>query len=254
MESIRAKLTKKKQLNELEYRLWLEAPDIVAAAVPGQFIMMRLHDEAYPFLRRAISIRDIDQNQLVLDISVVGIGTERLCYAEVGAEFDILGPLGKGFDLTATKNSALLVGGGIGRAPLYWLAKSLLNKGKQVTVAVGGRSAEQVKGFEDLLASGLVIRYATEDGSLGEKGLVTALIDDAPSFDCLYTCGPLPMLRAIQDLALEQEIPTQISVETKMACGVGVCLGCTVENTAADGAYLKACVDGPVFWQKEIRL
>ena len=144
---------------------------------------------------------------------------------------------------------------GIGKAPFEYLTDALLAKGNRLTFIVGGRSAAQLAGLEPYAEKNVRLLYATEDGSLGEKGFVSAYFDAIKDCDRIAACGPTPMLAAVKRFADEAGIPCQLSLEGKMACGVGVCLGCTCKSGNPDAAvYPKVCQDGPVFWSEEVEL
>lgn len=167
----------------------------------------------------------------------------------------LLGPLGRGFDLDIENKDVVMIGGGIGKAPFEYLTDALLAKGNRLTFIVGGRSAAQLAGLEPYAEKNVRLLYATEDGSLGEKGFVSAYFDAIKDCDRIAACGPTPMLAAVKRFADEAGIPCQLSLEGKMACGVGVCLGCTCKSGNPDAAvYPKVCQDGPVFWSEEVEL
>lgn len=250
-----AVIQEKIRLGDKEWRMVFLVPDMAAAAKPGQFVMLGCGNGNDPFLRRAISIHDVEGAALTLDIQVVGSGTALLGALNTGDTVHLLGPLGQGFDTALDGGNVCLVGGGIGKAPFGYLLRALQTSGTQVTAIMGGRNADALGGLDAFENNAQVeLRLATEDGSLGTRGFVTDLMDDIRQYDRIYACGPTPMLRAVKTLAEAAEVPCQISLEGKMACGVGVCLGCTCDNSDPDGLYHKVCTDGPVFWSKEVLL
>lgn len=236
------------------YLLVIKSPDIALRACPGQFVHLRCTRGLDPLLRRPISICLVNPKEglVYLWYQVVGKGTEMLKSLKPGDTVDLMGPLGKGFNLVEGKNIAL-VGGGMGIAPLVLLGQALAAQ-NQVSVFFGGRSAEHlpprdlfppVEGF-----------LATEDGSAGYQGFVTTLLTDwleTEKCDLIYACGPHGMLKQVKTIADKAGIPLQISLETVMACGVGACLGCTCEGARQGDSWFKVCQDGPVFWAEEVK-
>jgi dihydroorotate dehydrogenase electron transfer subunit len=191
-----------------------------------------------------------EESRLALLIKVVGDGTRRLAGVKLGDAIDLIGPLGNGFDLERAKGKInFLVVGGTGIASVYLLAKHLSRYGESVHLVYGGRNADALVGLDDFRRLEIPIVTVTEDASLGFRGLVTDgflyYLDRFPVSQAnIYTCGPNPMMQTVTEIAARHRIPCQISVESKMACGFGVCLGCTVKTT---GSYRLACTDGPVF-------
>lgn len=246
---LQSKLIKKESLKSNIFKFSLSAKEITDVAKPGQFIEIRVTDGLDPFLRRPISIYNIDKEKGILEVifRVQGRGTEILSRKKEEDLIDIVGPLGYGtFKFEGYKNIAIL-GGGIGVFPLYELAKNA-SKSAIVNTYLGFRDKELVlleKEFEEV-SNKLVI--TTSNGSYKIKGLaIDELKKDLESgqIDAIFACGPLPLLKAVQDLAKEKNIPCQISLEEKMGCGLGVCLGCAVE--VVSGGYEHVCKQGPVF-------
>lgn len=255
MELHEVKIIHKIKLCDNEWRFDFDAPALCAEAVPGQFVMVECSKGATPFLRRAISINQCKDGVLSLMFAVVGEGTEALAAMEEGETVSLLGPLGRGFDLAIEDAHVVMVGGGIGKAPFEYLTDALLAKHNRLTFLVGGRSAAQLKGLDSYADKKVDMCLATEDGSAGEKGFVSTYFDAIKNCDRIYACGPTPMLAAVKRFADEAGIPCQLSLEGKMACGVGVCLGCTCKSGNPDAAvYPKVCQDGPVFWSEEVEL
>ena len=218
--------------------------DASAVTAPGQFVNLELPGK---FLRRPISVCDWTETGLTLLVKEVGAGTRELVRLPAGTRLDVLTGLGNGFGIGAAPEGAVLVGGGIGSAPLYGLAKRMLAAGRSVQVVLGFRSKEDAFYLEEFAALGLEVPAATEDGSLGTRGFVTDVLNSLP--DCRYVlaCGPTPMLRAVH--ALPQITGGQFSFEARMACGFGACVGCTIETR---NGLRRVCKDGPVFRKEEI--
>ncbi len=198
------------------------------------------------FLRRPISVCDCGPGYIVIFYRIVGAGTEYLADMKEGERLDILTGLGKGFDSDACRNSALLVAGGLGAAPLYLLARRLLSSGKKVTVVLGFNKSDEIVLEEEFRQLGINVLVATLDGSVGVKGFVTDAIAEAnPEYDFFYTCGPMPMMKAVCS-ALKSG--GQASLEERMGCGDGFCYGCTIMTGKGPA---RVCKDGPVF-DKEV--
>ncbi len=220
------------------YLLSLEG-DASAVAASGQFVQLALPGR---YLRRPISICDYDARHLLLLYKVVGAGTDQLSEMKVGEQIEVISGLGNGFCPENTTQKALLVGGGMGVAPLYRLAKDLLAAGKAVHVILGFNTAAEVCLETEFKALGVDVTISTADGSKGVKGFVTDAIQTLPQdYDYFYTCGPMVMMKAVCQLC-----PTEgeASLEERMGCGFGICYGCTIKT--AKGAK-RVCADGPVF-------
>lgn len=236
------------------YRLRVEAPEIARIARPGQFVMVRIGQTLDPLLRRPFSIHAVYGSR-TLDIlfRVVGKGTGILSAIKRGETLDILGPLGSGFTWQVG-SQPLLVAGGMGIAPLFFLAQFITSKGagSQTTVLMGARNEAEILCVDELRSMGLHVHIATEDGSTGKKGMVTDLMTRRimASKPVLYVCGPYPMFHAVADLAMQYAISGQVSLENFMACGTGVCLGCVAEMK--DGRLSRVCQEGPVFEVSEV--
>ena len=213
---------------------------------PGQFVQVRVDGSPTTYLRRPISIHDVDvqQNEITLLVQQVGEGTRHLAQAETGDVINMVLPLGNGFSLPEKGEKCLLVGGGIGIAPLYYFAKVLNKESMRPTLLLGGKSQSDLLRLADYQKLGETF-VTTEDGSLGEKGFVTMhSVWQQQSFDKIYVCGPKPMMKAVAKLAAEKDIWCEVSLENLMACGLGACL-CCVEDTV-DG-HVCVCKEGPVF-------
>ncbi|QNL44950.1 dihydroorotate dehydrogenase electron transfer subunit [Oscillibacter hominis] len=235
-------LIHKKQLNRDVWELAL-AGDTSAITAPGQFVNLLLEGR---FLRRPISVCDWDKDILLLLVRVAGKGTQQLCRSEVGTSFDTLMGLGNGFDISRSAGKSVLVGGGIGSAPLYGLAKRMAKAGNAPAVALGFNSGDDTFYLKEFAELGCQISLATVDGSLGRKGLVTDLL---PQTGCDYgfVCGPEPMLKAVW--GCEQLTGGQFSFEERMGCGFGACMGCTCKTRYGSK---RICKDGPVLSKEEI--
>ena len=222
------------------------------ATFPGQFAELRIDNTPTVMLRRPISVHSFDaqKNEVGFLVQLVGNGTRWLGSLKVGDKVNTLMPLGNGFTLPETAGKRyLLVGGGVGSAPLYYLAEELKKGGNEFTILIGARSAKDLYRREAYEALGRV-EYTTEDGSLGEKGYVTNHSLLAEKYDYIYTCGPKPMMMAVARYARENNIACEVSLENKMACGLGACL-CCVEDTKE--GHKCVCTDGPVFSIDELK-
>ena len=222
------------------YRLKLEG-DTSAITAPGQFLDLRLPGF---FLRRPISICDWDERSVTLLYKVVGGGTDWLSRCTPGQTLDALSGLGNGFDVAACGETTLLSGGGIGAAPLFGLAKRLLAAGKTPVAVLGFNTAEDVFYENEFKALGVQTVIATADGSCGTRGFVTDALPEDGTY--VYACGPMPMLQA---LCSATPLDGQLSLEARMGCGFGACMGCTCKTTHGSK---RVCKDGPVFTKEEI--
>lgn len=232
-------------------RLTLGAPGIARVAKPGQFVHVRVGEGYHPLLRRPLSIAEVDREvgNITIIYRIVGHGTRLLAALPPGEFVDCMGPLGNGFDMNTER--PLLIGGGMGLAPLLFLAKALCPK--PATVLMGGRTKQELWWRNVFLGACRSIHVTTDDGSLGRRGFTIDLLPELLAnceYDRIYACGPLRMLEGVARLAKAQNIPCQISFEDHMACGVGACLSCTCAGT--DGKRRKVCSDGPVFWAEEV--
>jgi dihydroorotate dehydrogenase electron transfer subunit len=237
------------------FQLLLDAPDLTGLSKAGQFVHVRCGDDYDPLLRRPISINRLDKpaGHLTLVYKVVGRGTAQLSRGRAGDYVDIMGPLGNGFTLQGEK--PLLIGGGLGTAPLLALADALVPRA--VTMVMGAQNAAGLVLQRDFQQEYCALHVATDDGSAGFHGHAPVLAEELlarQAYDIIYACGPVPMLRYIQQMAARLNIPCQLSLEEFMACGVGACLGCTCKPAAEGNPYKKVCTDGPVFWSGEVML
>lgn len=250
-------------------RIRLTAPREFLRARPGQFVMVRVYDGIDPLLRRPFGIYDMGtftpeypeapkQHYFEILYKVVGRGTGILLSLHRNDYLDILGPLGNGFDQGSADEEKILVGGGFGLAPLYFLAKQLIASSR-VKVFIGGRRKEDILCVTEFERLGIEAYVATDDGTLGSMGLVTEVLEGYLSRTTgrrtIYACGPGPMLKSAAAIGERLGIPCQVSLEANMACGVGACLGCVTKgnrHSEESPDYRCVCKDGPVFDSKEI--
>ncbi|MEE1103320.1 MAG: dihydroorotate dehydrogenase electron transfer subunit [Alistipes sp.] len=225
------------------YRMVLEG-DTEWITRPGQFVNIELEGL---YLRRPISISDWDECTITIIYKVVGRGTEQMSKMAQGVKLDLLTGLGNGFDTSIESERPLLVGGGVGVPPLYRLAKDLLAQGKQVSVVLGFNTSSEIFYADEFKALGVDLYVSTADGSMGVKGFVTDAIREAEiKFDYFYSCGPLPMLKALCNCC---EVSGELSFEERMGCGFGACMGCSCKTLAGNK---RICKDGPVMKREEI--
>lgn len=248
------KVVENRSLHPTYCLLILTADEKLPIMNPGQFVEVRVDHAPNTFLRRPISINYVDQsrNELWLLIQLIGDGTRRMAEYRAEDTLDIMLPLGNGFSvqIEESQRKLLLVGGGVGTAPLLYLGEKLKEAGKQPEFLLGARSKGDVLQIEEFEKFGPV-HITTEDGSLGEKGYVTnhSVLQNL-RYDRIYTCGPKPMMMAVARYAAEKGIPCEASLENTMACGFGACL-CCVEDTK-DGNRC-VCTEGPVFNTEELK-
>lgn len=241
-------VSEKKFLNSSFFKLKLKSKKTLPEINPGQFVEVQVNSDSKVLLRRPISINDVDfqTNEISLIIQTVGQGTKELAKINEGKEINLVYPLGNGFNIEG--ENPLLVGGGVGIAPLLYLAKNFHAKGIKPKVLLGFRSQEQMIDLKEYEKYADVY-ISTQDGSVGSKGLVTENEIFTQSYDTIYTCGPTPMMKAISDYSLKNNIKCYASLENKMACGIGACL-CCVQNTTE--GHKCTCTEGPVFNVKDI--
>jgi len=211
---------------------------------PGQFVNIELEGL---YLRRPISICDWDDKSITIIYKVVGKGTELMSQMQPGVELDVLTGLGNGFNPDVENSKPLLVGGGVGVPPLYHLAKVLIADGRKVSVVLGFNTADEVFYADEFRALGADVYVSTADGSMGVKGFVTDAIREAAiDFDYFYSCGPLPMLKALCGCT---DKPGELSFEERMGCGFGACMGCSCKTLTGNK---RICKEGPVMRREEI--
>jgi dihydroorotate dehydrogenase electron transfer subunit len=251
-------------------RLRLEAPELARAIRPGQFLMLRLPGTTDPLLGRPFALYDTAADAVgqpaALDIVYFAGGkmTGRLAALRPGSVLDVWGPLGNGFPDLSGHEAVNLVAGGIGHTPFLAYVRQLLGQrgyggrpaqpaARRVTLYYGVRSAELAACIEDFRAAGTAVHLASDDGSLGFHGFVTQLLETHPPAGPVVGCGPVPMLKALAGLARRWQLPCYLSLETPMACGIGVCFSCvTPVRTPVGWDYRRVCVDGPVFDAAEL--
>ena len=219
------------------------AGDTSAVVRPGGFVNIRL-DGFY--LRRPISVCDCADGRLTLLYKIVGRGTAAMAAMQPGARLDLLTGLGNGYDTAFAGEHPLLIGGGAGVPPLYWLSRQLREDGRRVTVIMGFRTAGEIYYRDEFAALGAEVFVTTEDGSAGERGYVTDAMTGAGRYSYVYACGPEPMLRAVYDASVT---PGQFSFEERMGCGFGACMGCSCRTKYGSK---RICRDGPVLTKEEI--
>ncbi|MBM3246070.1 MAG: dihydroorotate dehydrogenase electron transfer subunit [Candidatus Omnitrophica bacterium] len=297
MFQLKAKLFDNQRVKDNYFRLLLRAPQIAELAQPGQFVQVKIGDGCQPLLRRPFSIHRISQgsprhhvttspNYELIEIlyEVLGQGTQLLAQKKAGEYLDIIGPLGNGFNYRATgdgRRATVLVAGGMGVAPLLFLADRIvttlplrLRSGqarhhvtRKTVVLLGAKTYRQILCEKDFKALGCAVKIATDDGSRGFKGKVTELLKNILvtshksqvtsqayascdiKYATIYACGPYPMLKAVSNIAKHYDITAQVSLEAHVACGIGACLGCVV-NTR--GGYQRVCKEGPIFNAEKI--
>ncbi|MEJ2689445.1 MAG: dihydroorotate dehydrogenase electron transfer subunit [Deltaproteobacteria bacterium] len=258
---ISAELVRCDQVTASIYLLTFRENQIARNARPGQFVMVRTGSSKDPLLRRPFSIHQVTQNgDLLLLVRVVGSGTRLLSLLEVGERVQMLGPLGNCFDLSGIDSETTLValvGGGMGVAPLLFLASDLVQKNlvAKTKIILGARFKDELLCLYSFKELGFSVQCITDDGSSGQQGFVTDLLrqnvqDNKKAI--VFSCGPAPMLKAVSHICEQNGTSCQISLETFMACGISACLGCAVPANRADRKYLHVCKNGPVFDSREI--
>jgi dihydroorotate dehydrogenase electron transfer subunit len=254
------------QLADFEYEMTLLAPEVVQEARPGQFMQV-LYDQTYnPFTRRPFSVYRVDPDKGTFSIVYLarGVFTLGMRKKQVGQTLSVVGPLGNWFQPDPRLDvTHIMVAGGVGAPPLYFLAQQMsCGDGPECTLAVvnGARTKSLLVGIQEFGELGVDVHFTTDDGSHGLKGIVTdqllPMLDSAAGPVHVYTCGPTAMMRAVAEICLARGVPCQVSLETVMPCGLGVCMGCVVKIKDAGSAtgfnYLRSCYEGPVFRADEV--
>ena len=269
----KSKVISNKKIKDNYFEIIIAAPEIAGSAQPGQFVNIKVSDGIEPLLRRPLSIHRIGKWQHGIKIlyEVIGKGTEILSKKKEGEYLEVIGPLGNGFRTTNYKpQTTILVAGGMGTAPLVFLAEKLREgkrqkaKGKML-VLIGARTKKDILCEEEFKKLGCEVKIATDDGSRGFKGYVSdLLIRELSAFSsqpsAIYACGPKLLLKEVSRISQEHHIPAQLSLESHMACGIGACMGCVIKQKAegrkrkADDAfeYQRVCKEGPVFEANQI--
>ena len=241
-----------KRLNKDFFILELKGDNKIPEFKPGQFAQVRVDGSTDTFLRRPISIHDVDyeKNTFKLLIQIAGKGTQTLSELKCGDILNLIYPLGNSFSLPSDNEKVLLVGGGCGIAPLLFLARYLNTNGSKPDILLGVRNRERIIEYEEYEKSGNVF-VTTEDGSMGEKGYVTShSIFTANEYNRIYCCGPDSMMKAIAAYCRDRNIICEVSLENLMACGIGACLCCIVDTVKGN---LCTCIDGPIFNVKDLK-
>ena len=234
MKQLTFEIKSNEQIAKNVYRMQLGGD--TTGILPGQFVNIRVQGQ---FLRRPISVCNITDGILTIIYKVVGVGTEAMSHLPVGTQLNVLTVLGNGYDLTKAGDAPLLVGGGVGVPPMYMLARQLREAGKNVRVILGFNTKDEVFYEDEFRALGCDVTVTTVDGSHGVKGFVTNALDGQQSY--YYTCGPLPMIKALLQAAGTNG---EVSMEERMGCGFGACMGCTIQTTQGPK---RVCKEGPVF-------
>ncbi len=266
-QRVLARLLEHTEVSPNYWRMKMRQYFVAQNAKPGQFahLLPRRETLNAPLLRRAFSILNAQDDWFEILYRVNGAGTQNMTLFRPGDDIDVVAPLGNGFEYS-TKH-ALLVGGGVGVPPMAMLAKfrdASAQSDNSTKVLIGARNVRDVICLDDFaklgFEIGLDLKVATDDGSMGEQGLVTTLLErelqTQQSETVVYACGPWPMLRAVAEVCRQYEVPCQVSMEESMPCGVGVCNGCVVEMKNAPDEYSKyrrICVEGPVLWAHEVK-
>lgn len=247
----KATVARVEQFSAANYRLTLDCPLIAESAGPGQFVMIRTSMGKDPLLRRPFSIHQTSKGgRIQIYFKVVGRGTDILAHVRKGEELSVFGPLGKGFRLNPLAPS-VIVGGGLGIAPMLFLAKENCRVKKSCAddlIVLGAREKSELAPLlDDFRQFGQNLLTATDDGSLGHHGFVTEVLQsiEMPHGCIVYACGPEPMMFGVKEICRARGIPCQVSVESVMACGMGACLGCS--RPAKNGTYTHVCLNGPVY-------
>ncbi len=242
------------EVAEAHYLLRCACPEIARDALPGQFVHVLISDGSGLLLRRPFTIYSVAGSEITVLYQVIGDGTKRLARMTKGTPLRVLGALGNTFDITRHPDLAILVGGGAGIASLMLLAAALHAGGIRTVGLVGAQHQARLLSVADLEAIGIPVHIATDDGSIGHHGFITELLEmlldkTAWQHATIYACGPHGMLAAVAKIAAKFEMPTQVAMENRMGCAMGVCLGC-VCPVRIDGdvfEYQRVCTEGPVF-------
>jgi len=260
---VKAKILSQNKIKDGYWHCELNAPEVAKHALPGQFINIRVSDNYDPLLRRPISLHGASATNIKIFYEVVGKATEILAQKKKGELLDIIGPLGNGFDFGREKGKEkrqILVAGGMGVAPLMFLAEKLTENRRQKTedrimVLIGARREKELLCVNDFKRLGCEVKVATDDGSQGFHGRVTDMLEHflssvlCPLSSSIYACGPKPMLKAVANIANERGLPAQLSLEEHMSCGIGACLGCAVKTKEG---LKRVCKEGPVFSAQDL--
>jgi dihydroorotate dehydrogenase electron transfer subunit len=248
-----ARIEERTTLKENIYLIKTFAPKIASNSHPGQFCNIKVSESSFPLLRRPFSICDVEEDYVSFMFQIFGEGTKILAEKSAGEYLDILGPLGHGFNVDGNFDTAIFVGGGIGMAPFPYLRREI-GDDKRIRTFIGARSEKEIIDY------GVVNNhYATDDGSQGFQGNVVQLLEqhleELKKLNCkIFACGPTPMFKSLQKFTIENNIECEISTESAMACGFGICQGCPITIKDHDESYSLICKDGPVFDIRKVEL
>lgn len=244
---------------ESHYLLRCSCPEIAVSALPGQFIHVLIPQGSGLLLRRPFTVYTVEGNEITMLYQLIGEGTNVLSSLKRGDLIRVLGPLGNTFEISPVSNPAIIVGGGAGIASLMLLAVALREEGVRALGLVGSMNEARLLSVSDLRAIGIETHIATDDGSVGHRGFVTELLTHIlETYELqqpiIYACGPDGMLRTVTQIALDYGIPTQLAMENRMGCALGVCLGCVCKVQMPGGGfeYQRVCTEGPVFNAEDI--
>ncbi|HHU22108.1 MAG TPA: hypothetical protein GXZ52_01620 [Clostridiales bacterium] len=243
-----AKLIEFRSVTERDALYVFDCPELARAASPGQIVELKINDCLDPFLRRPLSIFDVEGDTFSLLVRTVGRGTEYMTRWKPGVEVDVLGPLGKGFSWSEKEETFALVGGGVGMASLNFLARRLLEQGKQVHLLFSPKRDSQLL---NALPQPERMDISFAENRTALPAALNALL--AKGIDRVFCCGPDGLMEIVAKTSMANNIPCQLSMERHMACGIGICLGCAIAIRTEQGlTYKKACKDGPVFEAEEV--
>ena len=247
------------EVAEDHFLLKCECYEIAQHAQPGQFVHVLISNATGLLLRRPFTIYTVDDRHITMLYQIIGEGTRRLSESPSGASIQVLGPLGNTFDIVGNPPLAILVGGGAGIASLMLLAVSLRKHGIETLGLIGAQYRDRLLSVDDLEAIGVTVHIASDDGSVGHHGFVTDILTDILTHNdlnipAIYACGPQAMLAAVNKITSEFGVPTQVAMENRMGCAMGVCLGCVCPVHIGENQieYQRVCTEGPVFNATEI--
>lgn len=262
LNDYRSRVLTNEKCTEGIYRLRFECPKLARNSRPGQFINVHVTDSYTPLLRRPFSIHRAEAGWIEILFDVRGKGTWLLSQVQPNEFLNILGPLGNTFTIDVNKTNNLFVGGGLGIAPFLFLCQYFQHERITLTGFYGVKTKKQFCCLDDFAALNVPLHFSTEDGSHGFKGFITETLEDYvmsqlddTDKSVIFACGPPAMLRTIQNLSEKWEIETQVSLETMMACGFGICFGCVVEKRnrkPGEDKYQLVCKNGPIFRGQEV--
>ncbi|MFC1554010.1 dihydroorotate dehydrogenase electron transfer subunit [candidate division KSB1 bacterium] len=259
----KCRIVSKDHISQLCYIIELDFREIAESSKPGQFVQIKVSDGHVPLLRRPFSVFTVNKEKGTFSVlfKVFGKGTDYLSKTEADGFLDIIGPLGNSFQPDEYKK-LILVAGGVGMPPLYNLINSIKLSDYEIYFFFGASTREELFCFNELDRLDMNLIFTTDDGSAGIKGLITKplekfLIKNDLENSCILACGPTPMLAAVQDLSVKYRISAQLSTETMMACGIGLCQSCVLPKKGKNGkidGYKLTCIEGPVFKENELVL